>query len=136
MDARSKKRICNETKILHDVRHNNIIEMFEVIESVDSVNIVMEYCQGGDLLQYLKKKKQLDEYEIQGIIHQIAQGLKELYRKEIIHRDIKLQNILISSDGPSPVIKIADFGLARYALSYASTICGTLPYMAPEIIKG
>ena len=136
MEAKDKKKVFNEIKILKDVKHPNIIELYEVIETPGAICIVMEYCQGGDLYQYLKEKKQLDENEVQDIVHQVAQGLKEMYKKDIMHRDIKLQNLLRSDDSPSCTIKIADFGLARYAVDYASTICGTLPYMAPEMLKG
>ena len=136
LEAKDMKRIHNEIEILKEVKHENIVEMYEIIETPEACYIVMEYCQGGDLHQYVKEKKQLDEYEVQSIVYQIAQGLKMLYRKDIMHRDIKLQNLLRSTTDTSPTIKIADFGLARYVPNYASTICGTLPYMAPEMLKG
>lgn len=135
-EERDRRRVYNEVKILKDITHENVVRMHDVVETSQAVYIVMEYCQGGDLAQYVKTKKQLDEYEVQEIVHQVAQGLKELYRKDIMHRDIKLQNLLRSTEGATVKIKIADFGLARYATGYASTVCGTLPYMAPEVIKG
>ncbi len=133
--AKERSKINNEIKILKTLKHTNIIELYDVVETSNMVCIVMEYCQGGDLREYLGKRKRLDEYEVQDIVYQVAQGLTELYRKDIIHRDIKLQNLLRRTDESPTVVKIADFGLARYAPAYASTVCGTLPYMAPEILK-
>lgn len=136
-DSKSLLRVRNEISILKAVKHPNVIELHEVIQDSSSrIFLVTEYCSGGDLLQYLKRKKTLKELEVQKVAHQVAKGLEALYKLDIMHRDIKLQNLLISSKGGKTTIKIADFGLARYATGYASTCCGTLAYMAPEVIHG
>lgn len=131
------KRIQNEIEILKVLDHPNIIKLHDVIKDSESkIYLITEYCAGGDLVQYLKRKKVLGELEVQRIVHQVGAGLEELYKKKIMHRDIKLQNLLLANDKDELHIKIADFGLARYTTSYASTICGTLHYMAPEILRG
>lgn len=136
-DSKSLQRIHNEISILKAIKHPNVINLYEVIQdSSDRFFLVMEYCTGGDLLQYLKRKRTLHEFEVQEIVYQVARGLEALYKQNIMHRDIKLQNLLISKEGEKITIKIADFGLARYTTGYASTYCGTLPYMAPEVIQG
>lgn len=85
---------------------------------------------------YLKEKKRLDEITAQKFMSQIAKALKVLYQNNIVHRDLKLQNILLTEKSDNAIIKLADFGLAK---SYESnedlfeTTCGTPIYMAPEI---
>ncbi|MGH0140742.1 UNVERIFIED_CONTAM: hypothetical protein FKN15_072253 [Acipenser sinensis] len=101
-----------------------------------------EYCNGGDLADYLHSKGTLSEDTIRLFLHQIAGAMKVLQSKGIIHRDLKPQNILLSHSGgrkSSPgntCIKIADFGFARYLQTnmMAATLCGSPMYMAPEVI--
>lgn len=136
-DAKSLLRIHNEISILQAVKHQNVIELYEVLQDSSSrIFLATEYCSGGDLLNFLKIKKTFNELEVQKIVYQVAQGLEAIYKLNIMHRDIKLQNLLVSENAGQVSIKIADFGLARYATGYASTYCGTLPYMAPEVVKG
>lgn len=136
-DPKNLLRIQTEVDILKAVKHPNVIELHEVIQdSSQRIFLATEYCSGGDLSQYLKCKKTLNELEVQKVVHHVAEGLKALYKLNIMHRDIKLQNLLISCNGSKTMVKIADFGLARYSTGYASTYCGTLYYMAPEIIQG
>uniref|UniRef100_A0A452TL66 Unc-51 like autophagy activating kinase 2 n=1 Tax=Ursus maritimus TaxID=29073 RepID=A0A452TL66_URSMA len=102
----------------------------------------MEYCNGGDLADYLQAKGTLSEDTIRVFLHQIAAAMRILHSKGIIHRDLKPQNILLSyanrrkSNVSGIRIKIADFGFARYLHSnmMAATLCGSPMYMAPEVI--
>ncbi|KAM4824030.1 serine/threonine-protein kinase ULK2 isoform X1 [Urocitellus parryii] len=102
----------------------------------------MEYCNGGDLADYLQAKGTLSEDTIRVFLHQIAAAMRILHSKGIIHRDLKPQNILLSyanrrkSSVSGIRIKIADFGFARYLHSnmMAATLCGSPMYMAPEVI--
>jgi len=138
-DSKEAKRIQNEILVLKTAKHKNIVELYDVFTapSTGSFYLVMEYCTAGDLRKYQKSKGNLNEFEVQEIIFQIADGLKELYSKKIMHRDLKLENILrTTNEKGDTIIKIADFGLSRFVSSYAKTICGTLFYMAPEIIQG
>ncbi|KAB1265005.1 Serine/threonine-protein kinase ULK2 [Camelus dromedarius] len=116
--------------------------MFIFQELPNSVFLVMEYCNGGDLADYLQAKGTLSEDTIRVFLHQIASAMRVLHSKGVIHRDLKPQNILLSyaSRRKSSVsgirIKIADFGFARYLHSnmMAATLCGSPMYMAPEVI--
>lgn len=92
----------------------------------------MELCQGGDLLQYVKRRKKLEEPIAKYLFRQIIVGLGYLHKKNIIHRDIKLENILIDNEG---VVKICDFGasIVKPDLSKKLEFIGTPAYMAPEM---
>ncbi|KAM7399839.1 hypothetical protein PAMP_019080 [Pampus punctatissimus] len=102
----------------------------------------MEYCNGGDLADYLQGKGTLREDTLRVFLQQIAAAMRILNSKGIIHRDLKPQNILLSYAGRKKSnisgirIKIADFGFARYLQSnmMAATLCGSPMYMAPEVI--
>ncbi|XP_063081512.1 serine/threonine-protein kinase ULK1 isoform X2 [Cavia porcellus] len=111
-------------------------------EMANSVYLVMEYCNGGDLADYLHTMRTLSEDTIRLFLQQIAGAMRLLHSKGIIHRDLKPQNILLSNPGgrranPNNIrVKIADFGFARYLQSnmMAATLCGSPMYMAPEVI--
>lgn len=94
----------------------------------------MEYAGGGDLLQYIQRKKVLTEDEARKIFRQIIDAVKACHSKNIVHRDIKLDNILISSDHSQ--VKLCDFGISRMIMpgKLAYEECGTPAYLAPEII--
>eukprot|EP00494_Astrolonche_serrata_P029592 UN29859 len=97
----------------------------------------MEYCSGGDLHSFIKKRGPLTEFVVQRFTRQVAQGLKFLRSKNLIHRDLKPQNLLLTEESSQATIKIADFGFARYMAetSLAETMCGSPLYMAPEILE-
>ena len=132
-NKQEKKYTERELDILKRVNHPNIVSFKEVILEKDSVNILTEYCCKGDLHHFLDGRKMKEKSALH-YFYQILQGLNYLHTNNIIHRDIKPQNILIDSDNNC---KIADFGFARYDKneSLLNTICGSPLYMAPEIIK-
>ncbi|XP_051848062.1 serine/threonine-protein kinase ULK2 [Antechinus flavipes] len=140
--SKSQILLGKEIKILKELQHENIVALYDVQELPNSVFLVMEYCNGGDLADYLQAKGTLSEDTIRVFLHQIAAAMRILHSKGIIHRDLKPQNILLSyaSRRKSSVsgirIKIADFGFARYLHSnmMAATLCGSPMYMAPEVI--
>nr|XP_032641267.1 serine/threonine-protein kinase ULK2 isoform X3 [Chelonoidis abingdonii] len=140
--SKSQILLGKEIKILKELQHENIVALYDVQEMSNSVFLVMEYCNGGDLADYLQAKGTLSEDTIRVFLQQIAAAMRILHSKGIIHRDLKPQNILLSygSRRKSSVsgirIKIADFGFARYLHSnmMAATLCGSPMYMAPEVI--
>lgn len=98
----------------------------------------MEYCEAGDLSHYLHKQPVLKESEAQGLLQQLTSALKILWENNLIHRDLKPQNLLLQQDASGQlVLKIADFGFARYVepSDLAETLCGSPLYMAPEILR-
>ncbi|XP_039331957.1 serine/threonine-protein kinase ULK2 isoform X4 [Saimiri boliviensis] len=140
--SKSQILLGKEIKILKELQHENIVALYDVQELPNSVFLVMEYCNGGDLADYLQVKGTLSEDTIRVFLHQIAAAMRILHSKGIIHRDLKPQNILLSyanrrkSSVSAIRIKIADFGFARYLHSnmMAATLCGSPMYMAPEVI--
>ncbi|KAM6423516.1 serine/threonine-protein kinase ULK1 isoform 1-T1 [Liasis olivaceus] len=140
--AKSQTLLGKEIKILKELKHDNIVALYDFQEMANSVYLVMEYCNGGDLADYLHSMRTLSEDTIRLFFQQIAGAMKILHSKGIIHRDLKPQNILLSFTGgkksnPNNIrIKIADFGFARYLQNnmMAATLCGSPMYMAPEVI--
>ncbi|XP_030715794.1 serine/threonine-protein kinase ULK1 isoform X1 [Globicephala melas] len=140
--AKSQTLLGKEIKILKELKHENIVALYDFQEMANSVYLVMEYCNGGDLADYLHTMRTLSEDTIRLFLQQIAGAVRLLHSKGIIHRDLKPQNLLLSNPGgrratPSNIrVKIADFGFARYLQSnmMAATLCGSPMYMAPEVI--
>lgn len=132
-DDFSKKKVFQEVFILKKIRHSNIIRLLEVFESPKHFLMVMEYAGGGDLLQFVKQRKRLEELDAKYIFKQIVYGLGHCHCRSVLHRDIKLDNILMDLEGS---IKICDFGVSRI-INKGQLIqeqCGTPAYLAPEII--
>ncbi|XP_026784693.3 serine/threonine-protein kinase ULK1 isoform X2 [Pangasianodon hypophthalmus] len=140
--AKSQTLLGKEIKILKELKHENIVALHDFQETASSVYLVMEYCNGGDLADYLHSKGTLSEDTIRVFLQQIAGAMRVLQAKGIIHRDLKPQNILLShpagrkSHTNNTCIKIADFGFARHLQNnmMAATLCGSPMYMAPEVI--
>ncbi|XP_049863431.1 serine/threonine-protein kinase unc-51 isoform X1 [Schistocerca gregaria] len=144
--AKSQNLLGKEIKILKELtelHHENVVALLDCKETALNVFLVMEYCNGGDLADYLAVKGTLSEDTIRLFLCQLAGAMKALYAKGIVHRDLKPQNILLSHSGgkmcPQPheiTLKIADFGFARFLQDgvMAKTLCGSPMYMAPEVI--
>jgi serine/threonine protein kinase len=132
-----KQRFIHEAKAASTLEHNNICNIHEIDETEDGqLFISMAYYQGDSLDKRIKEKP-LPIEEAIDIIIQIAQGLAKAHENEIIHRDVKPANIMLTKEG---VVKVLDFGLAKLStqtkLTKESTTLGTVSYMSPEQAKG
>ena len=131
----SKKKILYETNLMRGLFHPSVTKILETFESEKYMLIIMEYISGGNLQNFVKKRRKLCEKTAKILFRQIIQGIKYIHSRGIVHRDIKLENILLDLNN---IIKICDFGVGK--LIKPNTIlkdqCGTPVYMAPEIIKG
>jgi serine/threonine-protein kinase ULK/ATG1 len=128
------ENIKNEINIMLKINHENIIKLHETITSHKYIYLIMDYCDGGDLYKFIKKHGKLSEEESKKYFLQISKGLHFLYSKNLIHRDLKPHNILITSNN---ILKICDFGFVKESnenMLY-DTLCGSPIYMAPEILK-
>ena len=130
-----KSRLEREIKILKNMRHNNIVHLYDVKETPTSLYIIMEYICGRELFEYIIYNKKLSELEACKLYQQIISGIEYLGKIKVVHRDIKPENLLIDNKNN---IKIVDFGLSN---SYPknellTTACGSPCYAAPEMING
>ena len=127
--------LYKEIEALKKLDHPHIIklETYFQLES-DQMALVLEYAKEGTLKQYLNSKKKLDENESKRIIIQLLETLRYCHMKEIVHRDLKLDNIMLSNEEKN-FIKIIDFGIA--GLFQTENIkAGTIRYTAPEVLNG
>ena len=127
----TKEKLKNEVEVLSKLHHPFINQILDSFETETHFFIVMEYIC-GDLLSFIRKRNKLNEASAKIIFKQIIEGLKYIHKKKIVHRDIKLDNILIDLTN---TIKICDFGVSR-KFEKGNIIyerCGTPAYIAPEI---
>ncbi|KAL3871723.1 hypothetical protein ACJMK2_039706 [Sinanodonta woodiana] len=115
-----EKFLPRELEAASKLKHENIINVFDVMESKNSVYIVMELAQGGDLLDKITEEGPLSKEEAQKIFKQIVEAVEYMHRQNMAHRDLKLENILLL--------------MQKNELS--NTFCGSAVYTAPEILKG
>eukprot|EP00002_Diphylleia_rotans_P039718 TRINITY_DN927_c0_g2_i1.p1 TRINITY_DN927_c0_g2~~TRINITY_DN927_c0_g2_i1.p1 ORF type:complete len:601 (-),score=145.89 TRINITY_DN927_c0_g2_i1:609-2411(-) len=134
-DFQNAERMSAEIMALTVLRHPNVLHMYEVFDTTDSTCYVMEYVPGGDLLNYIVEHGALDEYTMFKYLHQIISAVEYCHGQNIIHRDLKLENILLDKDQKN--IKIADFGLCGVVLpDPTDDQGGTRAYSAPELFQG
>lgn len=106
-----KKKIMQEVAILKSSNHPSVVRLFDSFETNKHICFVMELCAGGDLLTFVRKRRKLKEDMAKYFFKQIIEGLAYIHHsKLIVHRDIKLDNILLDSNGK---IKICDFGVSK-----------------------
>ena len=124
----NKRYIRDELDIMKTITHKNVLSIIDSFYKKKKLHIVLTYCNGGNILQYIHSH---DHSYDQKYITEILDGITYLYKQNIIHRDIKPQNILIHDH----VIKICDFGLSKsmYLDSIKNSICGSPKYIAPEL---
>lgn len=137
LDRAAQARLHAETSLLKSVSHPNIVQLLNVFQTSNNCYIIMEHCTGGDLEDFTFDKGKVPEAVAQKWLQQIADSLIYLQSLNIMHRDVKLANILLSDDGPSPVVKLTDFGFSRFvgASSLVGTVLGTPGFMAPEVLR-
>ena len=133
-DEFSRKKVLQEVYILKKIKHSNVIRLLEVFESPKHLLIVMEYSDAGDLLKYVKVNGRLPEKKARFFFKSITYGLAHCHCRSVLHRDIKLDNILLDKDGG---VKLCDFGVSKILKKDAiiKEQCGTPAYIAPEIIS-
>jgi serine/threonine protein kinase len=126
------------TREIHHHRqlhHPHITQLYEVIATENSIWLVTELCSGGELFDYLTEKGRISEEESRHIFGQICLAVNYLHEKGIVHRDLKLENVLLDERCR---IKLGDFGFTREfdRGAYLETYCGTTGYAAPEMLEG
>jgi serine/threonine-protein kinase len=131
------QRFHHEAQAAANLRHPNIVDVYDVGLDGDIHYIVMEYVEGSDLKALLTRSGPLPVEQAIPIAEAVAQGLSAAHRMSLVHRDVKPQNIIVGPDGQ---VKITDFGIAKSALSTAMTetgvTFGTADYISPEQARG
>ncbi|CDI77191.1 CAM kinase, CDPK family, putative [Eimeria acervulina] len=134
------EQIEAEIEVLKSLDHPNIIKIFEVYEDHHNVYIVMETCEGGELLQRLVEAESmgsaLTEKSVSVIMRQLMNALAYFHSKHVAHKDLKPENILFQDKSPDSPIKVIDFGLAELfekTDAHSRNAAGTALYMAPEV---
>ncbi|KAH7926929.1 Pkinase-domain-containing protein [Leucogyrophana mollusca] len=171
LTAKLFDNLQSEIEILKSLSHRHITKLIDIVRAERNIYLIMEYCAGGDLTNYIKKRGRvegleyspspgaalqyyphsrsggLDEIVVRSFLRQLARALKFLRHRNLIHRDIKPQNLLLNPASPEelakghplgvPILKVADFGFARSLPNamMAETLCGSPLYMAPEILR-
>ena len=139
LNKQLQKQLEVELNTLKALNSPYVIRLFDVIKTTNNVYMVMEHCGGGDLERYLAVHKRLSEGLARRWLWNLLEAFVCLHASGVIHRDIKLANILLSEvDADIAVVKLADFGFARFAEEHTlmETVLGTPMFMAPEVLTG
>ncbi|CAJ1083609.1 death-associated protein kinase 2 [Xyrichtys novacula] len=133
-----RSNVEREVMILEAVQHPNIVTLKDVFESRAEVVLILELVCGGELFDFIAEKENLLESEAIEFLKQILEALRFMHGKNVVHFDLKPENIMLSDkSSPQPIIKLIDFGLARRICQgeeFRST-SGTPQYIAPEVIN-
>eukprot|EP00803_Ostreobium_quekettii_P004118 evm.model.scf_281.3 EVM.evm.TU.scf_281.3 scf_281:30300-33611(-) len=137
LNDKLRESLSSELSILQGTRHENIVKFYGIRKEANRIFLVLEYCSGGDLSAHIRRVGRVSEAYARRCLAQLASGLREMRRHNVVHRDLKPQNLLLSDNTPDAVLKIADFGFARslQPQGLAETLCGSPLYMAPEILR-
>lgn len=134
-----QENLDSEIEIMKRLKHDNVVELYDLYTTETNIFLVLELCKGGDLSSAIKRNGgRFEEIQVKRMLSQIAKGLAALHEQNLIHRDLKPQNLLLTGkDVSMATVKIADFGFAKHIQPDAmiETLCGSPLYMAPEILK-
>ncbi|XP_072557578.1 MAP/microtubule affinity-regulating kinase 4 isoform X5 [Paramormyrops kingsleyae] len=135
LNPTSLQKLFREVRIMKGLKHPNIVQLFEVIETDKTLYLIMEYASGGEVFDYLVSHGRMKEKEARAKFRQIVSAVHYCHQKNIVHRDLKAENLLLDADSN---IKIADFGFSNeFTLgNKLDTFCGSPPYAAPELFQG
>ena len=127
--------VKQEISILKIVKHKYIVQLYEILETPQHIYIIMEYCEGKDMMDFILSKQHLSELESLKFFQQLINALFYLHSQNIAHRDVKIDNMLLDKNKD---LKLVDFGLST---KYSDDIlldqpCGTVVYAAPEVLDG
>jgi len=133
--AGAEAEVMHEVNIMKQVEHPNVVNLREIIASRESIFLVMEYVPGGDLFDHVAKHGAMKEEAAKAIFCQLIDGVEFCHMNGIFHRDIKAENVLLTSNGHA---KLADFGLGALTSSHQDglipTFAGTANFAAPEVL--
>ncbi|KAF4150581.1 POLO box duplicated region [Phytophthora infestans] len=133
---KAKQKFTSEIKIHKSLHHPQVVQFEHFFEDSDNAYILLELCRNQSMSDLMRRRKRLSESEVRFYMRQLVDGLAYLHKNLVIHRDLKLGNLFLTSDMR---LKIGDFGLATRLDNPEDrkrTMCGTPNYIAPEILSG
>ena len=135
LKSQTKSTKYNEIQIISRLKHPNIIYVEKILEDEKNYYIIMEYCEKGELFDYIVEKERLNPIEASMFFYQLINGVSYIHKQGFAHRDLKPENLLLTKD---KILKIIDFGLCHdfNNKKFLKTKCGSPSYAAPEILKG
>ncbi|XP_048104764.1 ribosomal protein S6 kinase alpha-1 isoform X1 [Alosa alosa] len=135
LKVRDRVRTKMERDILADVNHPFVVKLHYAFQTEGKLYLILDFLRGGDLFTRLSKEVMFTEEDVKFYLAELALGLDHLHSLGIIYRDLKPENILLDEEGH---IKLTDFGLCKEAIDHqkkAFSFCGTVEYMAPEVVN-
>lgn len=124
-----------ERNVMSIANHPFIVKLNFAFQTEDKLFLILDYCEGGDLAEYLQMEKKFNEPRAKTYICEILLAIEELHRKDIIFRDLKPDNIVLDKEGHC---LLTDFGLSKEGImdnAMSKSFCGSYAYLAPEMIK-
>lgn len=134
LDGKTQRLLSREISSMENLHHPNVIRLFEVIETLTKLHLVMEFANGGELFTKISTEGKLSEKTTKRMFSQIVAALDHMHKHNIIHRDLKAENVFVAGTN---LVKVGDFGFSTSATPDAAlnTFCGSPPYAAPELFR-
>ncbi|XP_045104997.1 serine/threonine-protein kinase NIM1-like isoform X3 [Portunus trituberculatus] len=135
LDQKTQRMLAREIANMDTLAHPNIIRLFEVVESLSRIHLVLEFAGGGELFNTITTEGRMTEAQAAAVFTQVLSAITYLHGLSIIHRDIKAENVFVAGPG---LVKLGDFGFSTrvsHLEQQLSTFCGSPPYAAPELYK-
>ena len=151
VDPAQLKELQTEVSLLKTLDHPNVVRLVEVYQDSRNVMLVMDHCKGGSLASESSRQRLRTERQVASVIYQLLLAVKYIHDHKIVHRDLKLDNVLFVSEDPNSLhVQLIDFGLSGVQRTSPfwffggksskkrlfATMCGTIIYLAPEILDG
>eukprot|EP00727_Mastigamoeba_balamuthi_P004393 m51a1_g13952 putative myosin light chain (435) ;mRNA; r:926374-928245 len=137
LDAEQLRVLDREIAIMRQLRHPNIVQLYDVYTTATSVSFVLELVEGGELFDRIATRGRFAEKDAALLFHQMLLAVLYLHDRSIAHRDLKPENILLCYTAHGTEVKISDFGLSKdTSIEEMSSVCGSPDYVAPEVLDG
>ena len=140
LGEQEKESLQNELKIMGIVDHPNIVRIYEYYDCHGVIFIVMELMSGGELFDHIVEVEHYTEQKAAEVFRPIVDAVRYCHSLGIVHRDLKPENLLYTTKNDDAILKVSDFGYAKFLIpksgEHLSTACGSPSYIAPEIVGG